>query len=69
MKTRALLILALFTFAVCAQETPHYHPLPLGSPAPDFNLPGVDGKQHTLAEYAKAKALVIIFTRNHCPTA
>src|SRR6478735_8573337 len=23
-------------------------PLAIGSPAPDFNLPGVDGKQHTL---------------------
>jgi peroxiredoxin len=44
------------------------HPvLPIGSPAPDFNLPGIDGKNHTLQEYAKAKILVIVFESNHCP--
>jgi len=43
--------------------------LAIGAKAPDFDLPGVDGKNHTLAEYAPAKALVIIFTCNHCPTA
>lgn len=44
-------------------------PLAVGSPAPDFNLPGVDGKQHTLADYKDAKVLVVVFTCNHCPTA
>src|SRR4051812_48730303 len=43
--------------------------LPIGSLAPDFNLPGVDGKNHTLNEFAAAKVLVIVFTCNHCPTA
>jgi len=43
--------------------------LAIGSKAPDFNLPGVDGKKHELAEYDKAKVLVIVFTCNHCPTA
>jgi peroxiredoxin len=43
--------------------------LPIGSPAPDFSLPDLDGKIHTLADYASAKALVIIFTCNHCPDA
>ncbi|MCB0689235.1 MAG: thioredoxin family protein, partial [Saprospiraceae bacterium] len=43
--------------------------LPLGEKAPDFNLPGVDGKFHNLEEYKEAKVLVIIFTCNHCPTA
>lgn len=43
--------------------------LEIGQSAPDFNLPGVDGKFHQLSEYADAKALVIIFTCNHCPTA
>jgi len=46
------------------------HPtLPLGSPAPDFNLPGVDGRQHALKDFAQAKVLAVIFTCNHCPTA
>ena len=43
--------------------------LGIGAKAPDFALPGVDGKAHRLADYAGAKVLVIVFTTNHCPTA
>ncbi|HRI58737.1 MAG TPA: redoxin family protein [Saprospiraceae bacterium] len=43
--------------------------LGIGATAPDFNLPGVDGKYYTLQDFKDAKALVIIFTCNHCPTA
>ena len=44
------------------------HPvLPIGSPLPDFNLPGVDGKTHKASEYAGTKALAIVFESNHCP--
>ncbi len=44
------------------------HPvLPIGSPLPDFNLPGVDGKMHSAAEYKNAKILAIVFESNHCP--
>ena len=43
--------------------------LPLGSAAPDFNLPGVDGRSYTLKDFAGAKILVVVFTCNHCPTA
>lgn len=43
--------------------------LPIGAPAPDFNLPGTDGKYHTLNDFKSAKVLAIIFTCNHCPTA
>ncbi len=61
----AVLFVALAAFA--ADET---HPtLAIGSPAPDFSLPGIDGKTHTLADYAAAKVLVVVFTCNHCPTA
>jgi len=42
--------------------------LPLGSQAPDFNLPGVDGRNHTLKDFADAKVFVVVFTCNHCPT-
>ena len=51
--------------------TPADHPPPLaiGSPAPDFSLPGVDGKTYSLASFKDAKALVVIFTAVHCPTA
>src|ERR1700753_1329127 len=43
--------------------------LKVGSHAPDFNLPGVDGKSHSLKDYASSKVLVVIFTCNHCPVA
>ncbi len=43
--------------------------LPLGSPLPDFKLPATDGRDYTPADFAAAKALVIVFTSNHCPTA
>jgi peroxiredoxin len=41
--------------------------LSLGSSAPDFNLPGVDGKNYSLANFKNAKALVVVFWCNHCP--
>jgi thiol-disulfide isomerase/thioredoxin len=43
--------------------------LEIGDPAPDFDLPGIDGRRYTLASFAAAKALVLVFTANHCPTA
>ncbi|HET8925358.1 MAG TPA: redoxin family protein [Candidatus Acidoferrum sp.] len=46
------------------------HPvLALGSSAPDFSLPGVDGKTHRLADYAASSVLAVVFTCNHCPIA
>ena len=44
-------------------------PLEIGSPAPEVDLPGVDGKTYRLADFADARLLVVIFTCNHCPTA
>ena len=44
------------------------HDLKIGDPAPDFALPGIDGKTHRLAEYKDGKELMIFFTSNHCPT-
>ena len=41
----------------------------LETPAPDFSLPGVDGRTYSLKDFAEAKLLAIIFTCNHCPTA
>jgi thiol-disulfide isomerase/thioredoxin len=43
--------------------------LEIGAAAPDFKLPGVDDKAHTLADFKAAKILVVLFTCNHCPTA
>jgi peroxiredoxin len=41
--------------------------LQLGDPAPNFSLPAVDGKTYSLATFAEKRALVVIFSCNHCP--
>jgi len=62
-----LLLVLVVSLAASAQEV---HPtLALGSAAPDFSLPGVDGKTHSLSEYASSPILVVAFTCNHCPIA
>ena len=61
----ALLLFA--PFAVCDEGGPPS--LAIGSSAPDFCLPGIDGHSHCLKDFASSKVLVIAFTCNHCPTA
>ena len=41
--------------------------LPLGTEAPAFSLPNVDGSVVSLADFADAPALLVIFMCNHCP--
>lgn len=41
--------------------------LPLGTKAPDFSLPNVDGKQVSLSDFDGAPALLVVFMCNHCP--
>jgi peroxiredoxin len=55
--------------AAAVADPPGLKTLAIGSPAPDFRLPGVDGKAHALSDFSPAKVLVVIFTCNHCPTA
>jgi thiol-disulfide isomerase/thioredoxin len=43
--------------------------LPIGSDAPDFNLPDIHGDFFHLKNFKDAEILVVIFTCNHCPTA
>jgi peroxiredoxin len=38
-----------------------------GQPAVDFDLPGVDGKRHTLASCRGPQGLLVMFICNHCP--
>jgi peroxiredoxin len=64
----ATLLLAVPAGAVVA-DPPGLKTLPIGSAAPDFRLPGVDGKTYSLQDFAGTKILVVIFTCNHCPTA
>jgi peroxiredoxin len=35
--------------------------------APTFDLPGVDGRNHSLEEYGDAPVLVLVQSCNHCP--
>src|SRR5262245_58656704 len=66
----ALLLVSLVPSATLrAEDAPAGPVLAIGAAAPDFDLPGVDGRRHTLKEFAKAKVLMIVFTCNHCPTA
>lgn len=41
--------------------------IPIGTPAPDFSLPSVDGDTVSLADFADSSALVVVFLSNHCP--
>jgi peroxiredoxin len=41
--------------------------LPLGTTVPPFSLPGVDGRDHSLDDYADARVLVLVQSCNHCP--
>lgn len=40
-----------------------------GTAAPAFSLPGTDGNTYSLASFADADVLVVVFTCNHCPYA
>jgi len=65
MRLLALSLLSLLAFGF--DEPPPT--LALGSQAPAFSLPGIDGKTHSLADYSSSRVLAIVFTCNHCPTA
>src|SRR6266853_3620674 len=60
------IVVFLISLIAVAEEHPI---LAVGSPAPNFSLPGVDGKIHRLADYASSPVLVVVFTCNHCPIA
>ncbi len=54
---------------VATADPPGLETLKIGAAAPDFSLPGVDGKTHTLKDFADSPFLMVVFTCNHCPTA
>jgi len=41
--------------------------LPLGTPAPVFELPDPQGKTVSISDFATAPVLVVVFLSNHCP--
>ena len=64
-----LVVLFVTGGVVRAIDGPDIPTLKIGAKAPDFDLPGVDGKNWKLSDFDKSKILVVIFTCNHCPTA
>lgn len=66
---KTLVLSLAFAATALAADPPNPTVLPIGSPVPDFELPGIDGKKHKLADFSTAKALCLIFTCNHCPDA
>jgi peroxiredoxin len=62
----ATLALALTTVCFGQQRRT---PLDINAGAPEFNLPGIDGKTYQLSDFADTNILLVVFTANHCPTA
>ncbi|MEO6980185.1 MAG: redoxin family protein [Mucilaginibacter sp.] len=64
------ILISLVALALCrvafAQDS--HKTLAIGEIAPNFSLPGIDGKTYTLASFKNAKVLAIVFMCNHCPT-
>src|SRR5213596_4247075 len=48
-------------------ELVKYEGLPIGTAAPDFSLPAVDGKTYSLASFRNKPVLAVAFWCNHCP--
>lgn len=47
----------------------HSKGMAVGTPAPAFSLPGVDGATWSLDSFSDAELLLVVFTCNHCPYA
>ena len=61
---------ALFALSATAVAGEFNEVLNIGDAAPSWsNLPGTDGKSHSLADYKEKAAVVLIFTCASCPTA
>lgn len=60
---------AMVGLSLAAWAQPTHPILPIGSPAPNFELPGADGAIHKLSDYSSSAVLVVVFTCNHCPIA
>ncbi len=50
-----------------ADFPPGFHHLRIGEAAPGFDLPGIDGRRHTLADFKEFPVLMVVFLSNHCP--
>jgi thiol-disulfide isomerase/thioredoxin len=70
MKLPLTLTIGCFLFLqpiASAENPPGFHRLTIGEIAPDFRLPGIDGRDWTLDDFKSFNVLVVYFTSNHCP--
>jgi peroxiredoxin len=67
---RELLVCYVTLFAVPTLAGEYNPVLNYGDPAPAWSkLPGIDGKQHSLADLKDKQLVVVVFTCNSCPVA
>src|SRR5262249_1345138 len=65
----AVVACSLAVLGAAQADPPDVKTLSIGATAPEFKLPGVDGRDYTLKDLAAARLVLIVFTCNHCPTA
>src|SRR5262245_27131098 len=66
----ALAMLSVMGIAIVAAAGEFNEKLKIGDAAPAwFNLPGTDGKRHSLADLKDKQVVVLVFTCNSCPVA
>lgn len=65
----AFIVLTSSSLGFGPQDRPEgFKTLNIGAAAPEFSLPGIDGKTYTLADFAGPDVLMVYFTGTHCPT-
>lgn len=70
MKRTATTFLLLTLAATWLVAQPSPAAVSVGEKAPTWSgIVGTDDQKHSLADYADAKAIVLVFTCNHCPVA
>jgi peroxiredoxin len=69
-RTVLCLVLLIVSSATLVRADDSNGVLNLGDPAPAWkDLPGVDGKKHSLADLKDKQVVVVVFTCNSCPIA
>jgi peroxiredoxin len=64
---RQLVTITLFALLTAGCSRSEQPGLAIGTAAPEFSLPGIDGKRHSLGDYAGSRVLAVVFTGNSCP--
>ncbi|TWT79069.1 thiol-disulfide oxidoreductase [Planctomycetes bacterium CA13] len=68
MRLLLLLLVSLCSIScVLAENPPGFQQLEIGDSAPDFSLPGIDGRNWQLSDFSESNVLLVYFTSNHCP--